>query len=130
MPLASSRGFTLLEIVLALSISSILLYLGLGAYQHLRQDFEQQQAKLQLLDYSQLLHNYHQQHRSYSDSALQLVDSQRYDYRLSLNSDQQGFSLQALPIQSQSGSGAFSLDHLGDRRHYISDYPQGDYQSW
>ena len=126
----TQSGFSLLELLLVLALSSILAYLGVGAYQHLRQGLESEQAKVNLLGYSQQLLYYHQQHQSYADDALQLADSDRYDYQLEIDSAGANFLLLALPQAKQAGAGALSLDNIGTRKHYQSDSAQGAYEAW
>ena len=126
----SQQGFSLLELLLVITLSAILAYFGVGAYQHLRQNLESEQAKVDLLGYSQQLLYYHQQHQSYAEEALQLSDSARYDYRLEIGSSDASFVLLALPQGAQSGAGALSLDNLGSRKHYAADTDQGSYEAW
>ena len=119
-----------MELLLVITLSAVLAYFGVGAYQHLRQNLESEQAKVDLLGYSQQLLYYHQQHQSYAEEALQLSDSARYDYRLEIGSSDASFVLLALPQGAQSGAGALSLDSLGSRKHYAADTDQGSYEAW
>ena len=124
------QGFSLLELLLVITLSATLAYLGVGAYQHLRQNLESEQAKVDLLGYSQQLLYYYQQHQSYAEEALQLSDNARYDYRIEIGSADSSFVLLALPRGSQTGAGALSLDNLGSRKHYSADTDQGSYEAW
>ena len=127
---SAHSGFSLLELLVVIALSALLLSLGLGAYQHIRRDLAEQEAKLDLLEYSQALQSYYQQHLRYTPEALELDTDTSYNFQLEIDAKQSAFELQAWPQAEQSGAGALSIDHRGDRRHYDSDYPSGAYQAW
>ena len=131
-PPSRSSGFSLLEILLALAILGIIASLAAGAYSIFAQRAYREQAKAQLMAYAQELEMVYSQNRSYQDAEPSLSDSAFYTFYWESLESGSGFALYAQPLAQsfQEGSGALRLDHLGNRWHFQSDLPTGDYEPW
>ena len=123
-------GFSLVELLVSLTIIAILAASALGVYQiHLQQAYREQ-AKIQLLALAQNLHDYYLQYQVFADTAISIEHADRYHYFLEIMDNQQKFILTAEPQHQQSGDGLLYLDADGNRRHYSADSIEEDYQLW
>jgi type IV pilus assembly protein PilE len=105
-------GFSLFELLIALSIAAILTTIAIPSYKHYLQSTYRNEAKITLIRLSAELANYQDQHGSYADVSLATlgwtpkIANRHYYLNLSL-SDDNHYEIQAIPQGSQT------KDHCG-----------------
>ena len=123
-------GFSLLELLIVVSILAIIALLSLGDFNQHSVSVKRKNAQMALLSFAQQLHLYHHQHYSYAGASLALYTdflppkslAANADYQLSLaiTDEDQGFIIKAKPINHMTGSGGLTINHYGDRRWYTA----------
>ena len=130
-------GFSLLELLIAVSILAIIALISFGDFNEHSVSVKRKNAQMALLSFTQQLHLYHNQHYSYAGASLALyadflplessATNADYQLNLAITDENQGFVITAKPINHMTGSGGLTINHYGDRRWYTTnDQASGD----
>ncbi len=114
------RGFTLLELTIALACTAILTSLAWPNYQALLQRNQRAQARTALLQAAHWLERAASANGNYPAPAevpISVLQVEGVNYKLSLSSTAQTYTLSATPFgpQSADACGTLTLNHLGAR---------------
>jgi len=113
----SNQAFTLFELLLVMSLLSILIALTLPSYHHLLRQHYRYQTEITLLQMVNNLEDYADKHASYDATLADIIPSHSSSlpYRFQLQADAITFQLRAIPIgnQSRDTCGELMIDHLG-----------------
>jgi type IV pilus assembly protein PilE len=117
---ANHKGFSLLELMVVLSIISILAALSYPIYTHPLQTAHHIEARAGLLAIAQRLETYYlENHRSYAHATLAILGlpshSSQGNYSLSLISDDTTYLITAHPHFRDKACGDFMLSEDGSR---------------
>ena len=118
--LAHQLGFTLLELTIAIACTAILTSLAWPNYQALLQRNQRAQARTALLQAAHWLERAASANGNYPAPAevpTNVLQIEGVNYKLSLSSTAQTYTLSAVPVGSQSTDtcGTLTLNHLGAR---------------
>lgn len=119
-PCNAQRGFTLLELTIALACTALLTSLAWPNYQALIQRNQRAQARMALLQAAHWLERAASANGSYplpTEVPTSVLQPDGTNYKLSLISAAQIYSLSATPLgpQSTDTCGTLTLNHLGAR---------------
>ena len=114
------RGFSLVELLIALACIAVLLGWAWPNYQQLLQRSQRAQARTALLQAAHWLERAASANGSYPAAAevpASVLQTEGLRYQLSVTSSTQSFNLTATPIGPQMGDacGSFTLTHTGTR---------------
>ncbi|MEH6415410.1 type IV pilin protein [Pseudomonas sp. CGJS7] len=122
----ANRGFTLMELMIALTIVSILVGIAVPIYSDAQRKSRRGQAKADLVEAAQMMERYYSLNNKYSDSTLKDIygyaQSPRTGaahYALELSADAKSFKITATPSaasgQAKDKCGTLSLDSKGEK---------------
>jgi type IV pilus assembly protein PilE len=116
----SAKGFTLIEVLVAMTCVSVLVTVAWPSYQGLLERSQRAQARTALLQAAHWLERAASANGSYPAStdipaSVLQVEGQRY--QMQVTSSPQSYTLSALPLgpQSADACGTLTLNHLGVR---------------
>lgn len=113
--MTQQRGFTLVELMITVSIIALLMAVAVPTYQAQVQRTQQTRAQGDMMDALGAAERYRAQQLSYAGFALpaSLAASDRYNFQLQLQNNDQVAVITALPINGQAGAGAMAVDSQG-----------------
>ncbi len=115
----ANTAFSLLELLIALSIIGLLAAIGYPSYHYHLRRVHRQQAQVTLHRIAGQLERYYSKHRSYRGA---MIPQQNKYYRFTLTvSKKSHYVLQATPKANQAGDGVLVLDDIGIQKpssHY------------
>lgn len=136
----SYAGFSLIELLISITIFSIISLIGMGQFHQYTKRTNRTQAQLELLVFSQQLQQYYQRQHSYHGSTPDLYTEfipvgashkdATYQLDLTITDQGQGFLLKAIPVNQMSGDGMLTLDHQGNRRWHQNNTNTTDDIAW
>jgi type IV pilus assembly protein PilE len=112
-----ASGFTLLELIIALSIISILIAIAAPQYTSHIVKIRRENAKVALLDLAANLEQYYNQNNSYTGATinnLRITNVQFYDLAIA-KADENNYLVTATPQKADPECGILSLDNLGNK---------------
>jgi len=116
------RGFTLIELMIAVAVVAILAAISMPAYQEYVRKSRRAQAKADLVELAQILERHHTVQNTYAGATLPFSQSPRegtsqYTVSLSGTTNATSFTLQAVPTsggaQAKDKCGTLTLDQAG-----------------
>jgi type IV pilus assembly protein PilE len=117
-PSTQSAGFTLIELVVAIVVASVLVAVGFPSYQEHMRKARRAEATASLMAAAQALERYYTENNKYADAPTAVFPSATY-YTLSFNgaATASAYSIRAVPRGAQSGDkcGTYTLDNLGQK---------------
>ncbi|MEY1663101.1 type IV pilin protein [Isoalcanivorax beigongshangi] len=121
-PNAAQGGFTLLELLMVVVIIGILAAVAYPSYQGHIQRTHQAEVKSQMLGLQSTLERYRAQRLTYQNAtvaalATDLARNRMYNVSLEISANFQGYTLTARPQGIMVGTGAYAVNHLGQRCH-------------
>lgn len=139
----TSKGFTLIEVLIVLTIMSILVMVAYPAYQDQIKKSRRADAQSSLLSLSNALERYFTDNNTFDGAALgdggiypaeTPTDSatKYYDLGLALSVDKLSYTISAVPKNGQAGDGCLQMASIGTRTHFTdtSDGCAGASNSW
>lgn len=114
------KGFTLIELVVALAIIATLAAIALPSYEAQLQQTRRSDGTMALTTFAQKMERYLLEQGSYSGAttALYQSSSTQGHYQLAVSADSSSYQLTATPTGAQSGDskcGTLTLNELGTR---------------
>lgn len=118
-----SRGFTLIEVIIALVVATVLMSVALPAYRDQIAKSRRSDAKTSLMTLAQLMERWYTERGSYAGATVGATgiapsaSSQGY-YTMSITAqDAAGFTIRATPTGAQTGDacGSFTYSQAGTR---------------
>lgn len=121
--MTSSKGFSLIELIIVLVITSILAAIAIPSYQSHVFKTRRLDGKVALLDLASRLERYYVIHHSYEQATLAELGStgtsEKEFYQLQIRSlNATNYMLAAIPVGSQQADtacGTLTLNHLGEK---------------
>lgn len=116
----NAKGFTLMELIIALAIIAVLATLALPSYQQQLQQSRRSDGTLALTTFAQRLERYFLEQGSYqgASTALYQTHSNQGFYQLTITADSRSYQIHATPVGAQADDtqcGTLSLNQLGAR---------------
>ncbi|MDF1760587.1 MAG: type IV pilin protein [Coxiellaceae bacterium] len=107
----ANTAFSLLELLIALSIVGLLAAIGYPSYHYHLRRMHRQQAQVTLHRFAGQLERYYSSHHSYQGASIQ-QQNQHYRFILTVK-NKHHYLLQAIPKTNQAGDGVLMLDDVG-----------------
>jgi type IV pilus assembly protein PilE len=135
-----SKGFTLIELVIALTVLGILAAIAYPSYQNQVAKSRRGDAQAALMAFANAMERYYTQNNTYAGAAVGAggvfpaeapVDGSNKYYDLSIpTATVSAYTLRAVPKNGQAGDGRLEIDSDGTRHWYANDNGSGTDTPW
>ncbi|HEY5602334.1 MAG TPA: type IV pilin protein [Gammaproteobacteria bacterium] len=135
-----NKGFTLIELVIALTVLGILAAIGYPSYQNQVAKSRRGDAQAALMGFANAMERYYTQNNTYAGAAVggggvfpaeAPVDGSNKYYDLSIpTATVSAYTLRAVPKNGQAGDGRLEIDSDGTRRWNSQDNGTGTNTAW
>lgn len=111
---SNHTGFSLLELLLVISLIGILTGILAPSYKTFLQRTRREQAQLEMVNVSSALENYKNKHKTYQGMQLR---EKKFSYLLKVLSSQNSYTISATPLKQQANDycGSLTLNELGSK---------------